>query len=88
MSQVRNPTTTADRSSRGTHTATPELQDTTLRSAVEAWAADSGMTVPDFEHTYFEQCVGDLLDQHPAVRRVDAERLVLNEVPWLTESAA
>jgi hypothetical protein len=87
MSEVGN-LIPANPPSAGACTATSQTLDNTCRSAVQAWAADSGMTVPDFEDAYIEQRVSDLLDQHPAIRRVDAERLVLNEVPWLTESAA
>lgn len=37
---------------------------------VEDWATESGMTVQDFEDAYFEQCVAELMDGHPAVRQV------------------
>ncbi|HEU5483935.1 MAG TPA: hypothetical protein VFU98_03435 [Microlunatus sp.] len=59
----------------------------TLR-VIEDWATESGMTVQEFEDTYFEQCVTELVDGHPAVRQVDAERLVLNDEFWPAAPAA
>lgn len=55
---------------------------------VEDWATESGMTVQEFEDAYFEQCVTELVDGHPAVRRFDAERLVLDDEFWPAAPAA
>lgn len=55
---------------------------------VEDWATESGMTVQEFENAYFEQCVAELADGHPAVRQFDAERLVLNDEFWPAAHAA
>lgn len=58
------------------------------RSAAEAWAAESGMPLSAFQRVYFEQCVADTMDQNPALRQVDAERLALTQAPWLDDRAA
>ena len=55
---------------------------------VEDCATESGMTVQEFEDAYFEQCVAELADGHPAVRQFDAERLVLNDAFWPAAHAA
>jgi hypothetical protein len=61
---------------------------TSHRAAVAVWAVESGLTMSDFQQSYVDQCVADLLDQHPAMRCIDAERLVLSTTPWLDDRAA
>lgn len=61
---------------------------TSHRAAAAVWAVESGLTMSDFQHAYVDQCVADLLDQHPAMRCIDAERLVLGASPWLDDRAA
>lgn len=68
-------------------TAVPQDGAPDMR-VVEDWATESGMTVQEFENTYFEQCVAELVDGHLAVRLVDAERLVLNDEFWPAAHAA
>ncbi|OLF08574.1 hypothetical protein [Actinophytocola xanthii] len=67
----------------------PETEDVAFcRSAAEDWAAESGLTMQEFQRTYVEQRVAELMDQHPALRRLDAESLALTETPWLDDHAA
>jgi len=72
---------------RETHIA--EAQDNaSIRAAVDAWSTESGLTVQDFQRHYLEERVADLLDQHPTIRRQDAERLALAAETWLEDRAA
>lgn len=62
--------------------------DASVRAAVDAWSTECGLTVQDFQRHYLEECVADLLDQHPTIRRQDAERLALAAETWLEDRAA
>lgn len=88
---VNDTTVLADASpsilSRPDSTAMPR-DDAPDMCVVEDWATESGMTVQEFENAYFEQCVAELVDGHPAVRQFDAERLVLNDEFWPAAHAA
>jgi len=59
-----------------------------VTALVQAWSAESGLSVPEFQRTYLEERVADLLDEHPAMLRHDAERDVLGAEPWLDDRAA
>jgi hypothetical protein len=74
--------------------ATPEQERVETRglaavdAVVQAWSAESGLSVPVFQRVYLEERVADLLDEHPAMLRHDAERDVLAAEPWLDDRAA
>ena len=59
-----------------------------ISAMVRDWSAESGLTVPQFQQVYLEERVGDLLDEHPLLRRHEAERAVLLADPWLDDRAA
>jgi hypothetical protein len=71
----------------GKHAPAPE-DVASCHAAAQAWAAESRLSMPEFRRVYLERCVAELLDQHPAWLRVDAERLVLSEATWLDDCAA
>lgn len=62
--------------------------DVVSLAVVRAWAADSGEPLSQFQHTYFESNVADLMDQHAGMRRHDAECVALDTMPWLDDRAA
>lgn len=74
--------------------ATPEHEGSetpglaAVGAVVRAWSAESGLSVPEFQRVYLEERVADLLDEHPAMRRHEAERDVLVAEPWLDDRAA
>lgn len=76
------------------HAPTPRSDDLTASgdvvslALVRAWAADSGEPLSQFQHTYFEAGVADLMVQDAEMRRHEAERLALAAMPWLDDRAA
>jgi hypothetical protein len=76
-------------SSTGLSGQVPETDDAAFcRSAAEDWAAENGLTMQEFQRTYIEQRVAELVYQRPALQRLDAEGLALAEAPWLDDHFA